>query len=165
LRKDAPRINAIGVVDEANTAIGMLRLVVRAVPDTDAMLARVQNDLFDIGADLSVPGEAGHRLRMNDAPVQRLEAEIAAMNASLPKLSSFVLPAGSPGAVHAHLARTIVRRAERAVARVAAEEALTPAVLRYLNRLSDHLFTLARVLNDAGAGDVLWVPGANLNVG
>jgi cob(I)alamin adenosyltransferase len=164
LRKDAPRISAIGVVDEANTAIGMLRLVVRAMAEMDAMLARVQNDLFDVGADLSVPGEAGDRLRMNDAPVKRLEAEIATMNASLPKLNSFVLPAGSPGAVHAHLARTIVRRAERAVARVASEEAVTPAVLRYLNRLSDHLFTLARMLNDSGTGDVLWVPGANLNI-
>jgi cob(I)alamin adenosyltransferase len=162
LRKDAPRIAAIGAVDEANAAIGVLRLATRNAPETDAMLARVQNDLFDVGADLSVPGEGGDRLRLTDAPVARLEAEIAAMNAALPKLTSFILPGGHPGAAHAHMARTIVRRAEREVVRLAAEQAVTPALLRYLNRLSDHLFVLARVLNGHGADDVLWTPGANL---
>ena len=162
LRKNASRIAAIGGVDEANAAIGLLRLATRGAPAEDAMLARIQNDLFDVGADLSVPGEGGDRLRMTDASVVRLEAEVAAMNAALPKLSSFVLPGGSAGATHAHMARTTVRRAEREVVRLAAEEAVTPELLRYLNRLSDHLFVLARVLNGNGAEDVMWVPGANL---
>ncbi len=161
LRKDAPRIAAIGAVDEANAAIGVLRLMTRDSPDADAMLARIQNDLFDVGADLSVPGEGGNRLRMTDTSVARLEAEVEAMNATLPKLTSFVLPGGHPGAAHAHMARTVVRRAEREVVSLAAEETVTPALLRYLNRLSDHLFVLARVLNDQGGADVLWVPGQN----
>ncbi len=158
VRKDSPRIEAIGAVDEANAAVGVVRLHTQATADLDAMLARVQNDLFDLGADLCVPGEGGDRLRLTDAPVARLEAEVAAMNADLPPLRSFILPGGSPGAAHAHLARTVVRRAER---RVAAVEGLNPVLRRYLNRLSDHLFVLARVLNDRGAGDVQWVPGAN----
>jgi cob(I)alamin adenosyltransferase len=162
LRKDAPRIEAIGAVDETNAAIGVLRLTTRDAPDVDAMLARVQNDLFDVGADLSVPGEGGNRLRLTDVPVDRLEAEIDAMNASQPKLTSFILPGGNPGAAYAHMARTVARRAERAVVRLAADEAVTPALIRYLNRLSDHLFVLARALNDNGAGDILWVPGGNL---
>ena len=159
LRKDTARISAIGAVDEANAAIGVLRLATRDLPETDAMLARIQNDLFDVGADLSVPGEDGSRLRMTDAPVLRLEAEVEAMNASLPKLTSFVLPGGTEGAARAHMARTIVRRAERDVVRLASEQNVTPALLRYVNRLSDHLFVLARVLNGNGAADVLWVPG------
>ena len=163
LRKDAARIEAIGAVDEANAAVGVLRLATRDAVDIDAMLARIQNDLFDVGADLSVPGEGGERLRMTDAPVLRLEAEVAAMNDRLPRLTSFVLPGGSPGAAHAHMARTIVRQAERRVVRLAAEDVVTPALLRYLNRLSDHLFVLARVLNGNGAQDVLWRPGANLS--
>jgi cob(I)alamin adenosyltransferase len=161
LRKDAPRIEAIGAVDEANAAIGLLRLATREAPDVDAMLARIQNDLFDVGADLSVPGEGGDRLRLTDTPVLRLEAEVEAMNAALPRLTSFILPGGTSGAAHAHIARTIARRAERAVVRLTAEEPVTPALVRYLNRLSDHLFVLARVLNDNGAGDVLWIPGNN----
>ncbi len=166
LRKDAPRIEAIGAVDEANAAIGALRAALAtadaaADAPTDAPLARIQNDLFDLGADLAVPGEGGARLRMSAAPVLRLEAEVAAMNAALPPLTSFILPGGSPPAAAAHLARTVTRRAERAVVRLAAEEPVTPDALRYLNRLSDHLFVLARVLNRNGAGDVLWVPGAN----
>ncbi|MDR3535408.1 MAG: cob(I)yrinic acid a,c-diamide adenosyltransferase [Acetobacteraceae bacterium] len=156
VRKDSARIAAIGAVDEANATIGLLRL--HADGAVDAMLARVQNDLFDLGADLCVPGEGGDRLRLTDTPMVRLEAEVAAMNDTLPPLTSFILPGGSPGAAHAHMARTVVRRAERAVAAV---EGLNPAVLRYLNRLSDHLFVLARVLNGNGAGDVLWLPGAN----
>ena len=161
LRKDTTRIAAIGAVDEANAAIGVLRLATRDAADVDAMLARIQNDLFDAGADLSVPGEGGDRLRMPDRAVDRLEAEVAAMNAGLPRLTSFILPAGSPGATHAHMARTIVRRAERDVVRLAAEAGVTPALLRYLNRLSDHLFVLARVLNGNGTDEVLWVPGQN----
>ncbi len=162
LRKDAPRIEAIGAVDEANAVIGVLRLQTADVPHLDAMLASIQNDLFDIGADLSVPGEGGDRLRMTDAPVLRLEQEIATISTPLPGLTSFVLPGGSAGAAHAHLARTAVRRAERTVVLLASEEAVTPALLRYLNRLSDHLFVLARALNGNGANDVLWAPGANL---
>jgi len=158
VRKDSPRIEAVGAVDEANAIIGMLR---SHAPGFDAMLARVQNDLFDLGADLCVPNEKGDRLRLTETPVERLEAEVAAMNAELPPLTSFILPGGSEGAAWAHLARTVVRRAERAVVRLAGEEAINDAVIRYLNRLSDHLFVLARVLNDRGRNDVLWQPGAN----
>ena len=158
--KASLRVEAIGVVDEANAAIGLLRV---AAPAADAMLAPVQNDLFDVGADLCVPGEAGDRLRVTDVPVVRLEAEVQAMGATLPPLRSFVLPGGSEAAARAHHARTVVRSAERAVVRLSAEEAVNPAVVRYLNRLSDHLFVLARVLNSKGSGDVLWVPGAGLS--
>ncbi len=156
VRKDSRRIEAIGTVDEANAAIGVLRLHTGGLPDADAMLARVQNDLFDLGADLCVPGEGGARLRLTDAPVSRLESEVETMNARLPPLTSFILPGGSDGAAHAHMARTMVRRAERTAIGV---DGINPAVIRYLNRLSDHLFVLARVLNDNGAADVLWVPG------
>lgn len=158
VRKDDARIEAIGAVDETNAVIGVLRLHILDLADTDAMLARIQNDLFDCGADLCVPGEAGDRLRLTDVPVARLEAEVESMNEALPTLTSFVLPGGTHGAAHAHLARVTARRAERAV--VAMENA-NPALLRYLNRLSDHMFVLSRVLNGNGAGDVLWVPGAN----
>ena len=160
VRKDALRVEAYGTVDEANAALGVLRLYAREDAEADAMLARIQNDLFDIGADLCVPGEAGARLRVADTQSARLEAELAAMNGQMPALKSFVLPGGTPGAAAAHVARTVVRRAERLVVALAAEEEVNPAVIRYLNRLSDHLFVLARRLNGNGAGDVLWVPGA-----
>ena len=156
--KDAVRVDAYGDVDEANAAIGLIRL--HAPPEADAMLARIQNDLFDVGADLCVPGEAGDRLRLTDAPSLRLEAEVAAMNDAMPALTSFVLPGGSPGAAQAHLARTITRRAERRVVALSHSETVNPAVIRYLNRLSDHLFVLSRHLNGNGSGDVLWIPGA-----
>jgi cob(I)alamin adenosyltransferase len=161
LGKDTARIEAIGAVDEANAAIGLLRLHTGTAPDTDAMLARIQNDLFDTGADLCVPGAAGDRLRLTDAPALRLEAEVAAMNAALPPLTSFILPGGTPAAAHAHLARTIVRRAERRVVTLAHVETVNPAVIRYLNRLSDHLFVLGRRCNASGTADILWVPRAN----
>jgi cob(I)alamin adenosyltransferase len=125
------------------------------------MLARIQNDLFDVGADLCVPGAAGDRLRLTDAPNSRLEQEIAAMNAALPPLTSFVLPGGTAGAAHAHVARVAARRAERQVVALGRTEQVNPAVLRFLNRLSDHLFVLGRRLNGGGVHDVLWVPGAN----
>ncbi|MFM7611778.1 MAG: cob(I)yrinic acid a,c-diamide adenosyltransferase [Alphaproteobacteria bacterium] len=160
VRKDALRVEAYGTVDEANAALGVLRLYAREDAEADAMLARIQNDLFDIGADLCVPGEAGARLRVADTQSARLEAELAAMNGQMPALKSFVLPGGTPGAAAAHVARTVVRRAERLVVALAAEEEVNPAVIRYLNRLSDHLCGLARRLNGNGAGDVLWVPGA-----
>ncbi len=158
--KDSTRIEAIGAVDEANAVIGILRLHTRDAPAADAMLGRIQNDLFDLGADLAVPGAAGQRLRLAEAQCARLEAEIAALNADLAPLSSFILPGGSPAAAHAHLARTIIRRAERWVVRLAAQEAVNPVLVRYLNRLSDHLFVLSRALNTPHQ-DVLWVPGAH----
>jgi cob(I)alamin adenosyltransferase len=138
----------------------VLRLHAHEDSEADAMLARIQNDLFDIGADLCVPGEAGARLRVADTQSARLEAELAAMNGQMPALKSFVLPGGTAGAAAAHVARTVTRRAERLVVALAAAEEVNPAVIRYLNRLSDHLFVLARRLNGNGAGDVLWVPGA-----
>jgi len=161
LRKDQPRVEAIGAVDEANAAIGWLRTAVStgsAGGKTDAMLARIQNDLFDVGADLCVPGEGGDRLRLTDVPLLRLETEIETMNSALPALTSFILPGGSEAAARAHMARVIVRRAERCLVAV---DGLNPLLQRYLNRLSDHLFVLSRVLNDNGAADVLWRPGAN----
>jgi len=160
VRKDALRVEAYGTVDEANAAIGVLRLHAHEDAEADGMLARIQNDLFDIGADLCVPGEAGARLRVADTQSARLEAELAAMNGQMPALKSFVLPGGTAGAAAAHVARTVTRRAERLVVALAAAEEVNPAVIRYLNRLSDHLFVLARRLNGNGAGDVLWVPGA-----
>ncbi|MDA8249929.1 MAG: cob(I)yrinic acid a,c-diamide adenosyltransferase [Rhodospirillales bacterium] len=159
--KCAPRVEAFGAVDEANAAIGVLRVLVRGDAEADAMLARIQNDLFDVGADLCVPGEAGARLRLNDAPALRLEQEIAAMNDRLTPLTSFILPGGTPAAAQAHVARTLVRRTERFVVALAQAEEVNPALIRFLNRLSDHLFVLGRRLNDNGAADVLWVPGAN----
>lgn len=160
VRKDALRVDAYGTVDEANAAIGVLRLHTGEDAVADAMLARIQNDLFDIGADLCVPGEAGARLRVADTQSARLEAELAEMNGQMPALKSFALPGGTAGAAAAHVARTVTRRAERLVVALAAAEEVNPAVIRYLNRLSDHLFVLARRLNGNGAGDVLWVPGA-----
>ncbi len=160
--KDSARIEAIGAVDEANAAIGALRLHTSGDAAADAMLARIQNDLFDIGADLCVPGEAGDRLRITDALSLRLEDDVGRINAELKPLTSFILPGGTPGAAHAHVARTVARRAERAVVALGHVEAVNQAVVRYLNRLSDHLFVLGRRLNGNGAEDVLWVPGANL---
>ena len=158
--KHALRVEAYGNVDEANATIGLARL--HAEGDHDAMLARIQNDLFDLGADLCRPDDGGAaRLRVSDAQVDCLEAEIDRLNAALQPLQSFVLPGGSALSACLHLARTVVRRAERGVVALAEQEAVNPAVVRYLNRLSDHLFVLARAANDDGAGDVLWVPGAN----
>ena len=157
--KDDLRVEAYGTVDEANATIGLLRLYTGGDTEADAMLARIQNDLFDVGADLCVPGEAGARLRVTDVPGARLEAEVTAMNAALPALSSFILPGGTPAAAHAHLARTVVRRAERRVVALNRAQPINPAVVRFLNRLSDHLFVLGRRLNPGG--DVLWTPGAN----
>ena len=156
------RFVAIGEVDEANAAIGLARQHAHA--DLDRTLARIQNDLFDLGADLAVPEgeETGRsRLRVAEAQVARLEAEIDRWNADLAPLTSFVLPGGSALAAALHLARTVTRRAERAVVALAESEALNPAALAYVNRLSDLLFVAARFANDGGAGDVLWVPGEN----
>ena len=160
--KHAGRVAAYGTVDEANATIGMARL--HAEGDADAMLLRIQNDLFDLGADLCRPGDDfddAKLLRIRESQVERLEREIDAMNAELSPLNSFVLPGGTAAATHLHLARTVVRRAERLVVELAEAEAVNPAAIRYLNRLSDHLFVLSRWLNDKGAADLLWVPGAN----
>lgn len=154
--KDSPRIEAIGAVDEANAVIGLLRV---AAADAGGLLGGIQNNLFDVGADLCVPDDGRDRLRLTDAAVQALEAEIARMNATIPPLTSFVLPGGTEAAARAHHARTVVRRAERRVVHLAGIEPVNPDIVRYLNRLSDLLFVLSRVLNDRGAGDVQWVPG------
>jgi cob(I)alamin adenosyltransferase len=159
------RLEAIGAVDEVNAALGMARLATAG--EADAMLSRIQNDLFDLGADLATPetGEpfAHEPLRVVDRQVERLEAEIDAMNARLQPLKSFVLPAGTPAAAHLHLARTIARRAERVMVALSKTEGeiVSGAALRYVNRLSDHLFVAARIGNDEGRADVLWVPGAS----
>jgi cob(I)alamin adenosyltransferase len=159
------RIEAYGTVDETNAAIGLARL--HTTGEIDAVLARIQNDLFDLGADLATPAgdtpPAFEPLRVLDAQVDRLEREIDTMNETLSPLRSFVLPGGSPAAAHLHLARTICRRAERLTVALADKpgEAVSPASIKYLNRLSDLLFVASRHVNDNGAGDVLWVPGAN----
>ncbi len=163
--KQALRVEAYGTVDEANAAIGLARLHVAG--ETDAMLGRIQNDLFDLGADLCTP-EDGRRaadksrgaLRIVAAQVERLEAEIDRENAALRPLDSFILPGGNAAAAHLHLARTIARRAERLVCALAAAENVNPEAVKYLNRLSDLLFVLSRRANADGAGDVLWQPGA-----
>ncbi len=160
--KHALRVQAIGAVDEANAAIGVARLAADA--QLDVILTRIQNDLFDLGADLCTP-EGGRKaegaLRIVDAQVARLENEIDTMNAQLAPLRSFVLPGGSPAATYLHLARTIVRRAERTMTELVTQEPVSAAALKYVNRLSDHLFVAARRANDNGARDVLWVPGQN----
>ena len=159
--KHSRRVAAYGTVDEANAAIGIARL--HASGEPDAMLARIQNDLFDLGADLCRPEDRKSKapaLRIIQAQVDRLEREIDAMNAALAPLDSFVLPGGTAAAAHLHLARTIVRRAEREMTALATREKVNPIAIKYVNRLSDDLFVLARVLNDNGAKDVLWRPGA-----
>jgi len=156
------RIHAYGTVDETNAAIGLARLHTR--DEMDRTLARIQNDLFDLGADLATPEGGKHsegRLRIIDSQVERLEREIDLMNEVLKPLESFVLPGGSPAAAHLHLARTVARRAERLIVELSQVEKVSPVAIRYINRLSDHLFVASRLANDGGAKDVLWVPGAN----
>ena len=166
------RVAAYGTVEEANAAIGVARIYTAVDPveeDADAMLRRIQDDLFDLGADLCVPeggqGGGGERkagaLRIVQSQVDRLEREIDGMNARLTPLESFILPGGRPAAAHLHLARTVTRRAERLMTELAQQETVNPMAIAYINRLSDHLFVLARVLNDNGKADVLWRPGAN----
>src|SRR5262249_50989767 len=165
------RIAAYGTLDETNAAIGVARLHTAGDAPFDAALARIQNDLFDLGADLCTPGQGkgkgkgpgGARLTATDKQVAWLEAEIDRLNAELAPLRSFVLPGGSPAAAYLHLARTICRRAERLTAELKdrAGESVTPEVLKYLNRLSDYLFVASRYANGKGSGDVLWKPGEN----
>lgn len=162
------RVAAYGTVDETNGAIGLARLHTADNAPTDEMLARIQNDLFDLGADLCTPEgderaarKAEGALRIVPEQVTRLEQEIDALNETLAPLTSFILPGGTPAAAHLHMARTISRRAERLMTELATREAINPEALKYINRLSDHLFVLGRHLNDGGRADVLWKPGQN----
>jgi cob(I)alamin adenosyltransferase len=159
------RIAAFGTVDETNAAIGIVRLYLTEARDLDAMLGLIQNDLFDLGADLAVPEREGkaERLRIVSSQVERLERDIDSLNAKLSPLTSFVLPGGTPAAAHLHLARTICRRAERIMVELASrpDEPVGDAAIQYINRLSDFLFVASRAMNNNGAGDVLWVPGQN----
>ena len=163
--KHSMRVTAYGTVDELNATVGLARL--HATGDVDAALSRIQNDLFDLGADLCRPdmemdSEAGYPvLRMSPDQTARLEAEIDAMIAQLEPLKSFILPAGSPLSTHMHLCRTVARRAERLSVELATMESVNEAAIKYLNRLSDWFFCAARIANDEGRADVLWVPGAN----
>lgn len=158
------RVEAYGTVDEANAVIGLVRLHVADDPALDALLSRIQNDLFDLGADLCTP-EGGKRgegaLRIEASQVAALEGEIDRLNADLAPLKSFILPGGTPAAAHLHLARTVTRRAERLVVALAAAEPVNVEAVKYLNRLSDLFFVLGRHVNDGGRTDVLWVPGQN----
>jgi cob(I)alamin adenosyltransferase len=161
------RVDAYGTIDETNSAIGVARLHTAGMPELDVMLMRIQNDLFDLGADLAAP-ETGETLsyeplRVIEAQVTRIESEIDRLNAGLDPLKSFILPGGSPAAAHLHLARTVARRAERIMVELSRFEGETidePA-LKYINRLSDFLFVAARFANDGGKADILWVPGKN----
>lgn len=163
--KFSPRVEAYGTVDELNSVVGLARLA--AEGDADAALARIQNDLFDLGADLCLPDMAGDDtreyspLRMDASQIDRLEFEIDAMNARLEPLRSFVLPGGSALAAHMHHCRTVSRRAERLAVALTSVDEVNPAAVKYLNRLSDWFFVAARIANDDGRADVLWVPGAN----
>jgi cob(I)alamin adenosyltransferase len=160
------RIEAYGTLDEVNAVIGVARLHLAGDP-LDAVLSHIQNDLFDVEADLCMPSEAGKgpggaKLTVTDVQVTWLEGEIDRLNAELAPLKSFILPGGSPGAAYLHLARTVCRRAERIMVALADKpESVTAAALKYVNRLSDFLFVAARRMNDKGATDVLWVPGQN----
>lgn len=165
--KHAPRVEAYGTVDEVNATVGLTRLVATHAPEIDGALARIQNDLFDLGADLCRPNmakdvEAEYPvLRMTEAQVDRLEREIDGWNGGLQPLKSFVLPGGAPLAAHLHLCRTVCRRAERLAVALAGVEDVNEHAVKYLNRLSDWFFVASRVANEMGARDVLWVPGAN----
>ncbi|PWE55015.1 cob(I)yrinic acid a,c-diamide adenosyltransferase [Metarhizobium album] len=166
-RKDDLRIEAYGTVDETNSWLGMARLHTTGDGEFDAMLERIQNDLFDLGADLATPDTGKpldyEPLRIVEAQVERLEAEIDRLNADLQPLKSFILPGGSPAAAALHMARTVSRRAERIMVALSRSdgETVSPVALKYINRLSDFLFVAARHHNDKGRTDMLWVPGKN----
>jgi len=164
--KNDLRIEAYGTVDETNAVVGLIRLETGATaPEVDQTLNRIQNDLFDLGADLATPEtdqDLGYEpLRITDAQVAAIEEAIDGLNADLSPLRSFVLPGGSAASAHLHLARTVSRRAERLMVELAAREKINPAAVRYMNRLSDYFFVASRFLNGKGAEDVLWVPGQN----
>lgn len=160
--KSSARIWAYGTVDETGAAIGVA-IATGLEPASVDLLRRVQNDLFDLGADLcTIESKAGEQaLRVLPSQTERLEREIDAMNGELSPLTSFILPGGSEAAAWLHLARTVTRRGERGMTALAAEQPVSPEAIKYINRLSDHLFVLSRKLNDNGGSDVLWVPGAN----
>jgi len=161
--KDDLRVEAYGTVDEANSVIGLARLHTGDDASVDTMLERIQNDLFDLGADLCTPEDgrkAEGALRVTGPQVERLEKEIDTLNEKLEPLTSFVLPGGTAASAHLHHARTVSRRAERLIVALSEREEVNPAAVQYMNRLSDHLFVLARALNDGGRSDVLWKPGA-----
>jgi len=159
--KHHPRVEAYGDVDEANAQLGVCRLHAATDPWLDAVLARIQNELFDLGADLATPERDGlEALRVTASQVERLEHDIDEINRALEPLRSFVLPGGSPLSAQLHIARTVCRRAERRAVRLAGEETVNPEAVKYLNRLSDLLFVAARRANADGAQDVLWRPGA-----
>lgn len=157
--KSSRRMTAIGEVDEANAAIGVA-IAALGNGDVAERLLRIQNDLFDLGADVATPDDVDGALRIVPTQVERLEREIDEMNAALEPLTSFILPSGSAGVATLHLARAVVRRAERAAVALNESEPLNPQLLAYLNRLSDHLFVAARFVAAKGPGDVLWQPGA-----
>ena len=159
--KHARRPSAFGEIDEANSVIGLARLHCTNNAEADIMLARVQNDLFDLGADIATPETDRPALRITLSQVSRLESEIDTMNDSLKPLNSFILPGGSAASAWLHLARTVIRRAERQMTELAAEEVVNQAAMQYVNRLSDHLFVLARRMNNDGKTDILWRPGEN----
>jgi cob(I)alamin adenosyltransferase len=162
--KASARVEAYGAVDEANSAIGVARLHTTSDPVLDPVLDRLQNDLFDLGADLATPDSPDLKfepLRIQASQTDRLEAEVEALNEKLSPLTSFILPGGSPAAAHLHLARAIARRAERAIVALADVEAISPEAVKFANRLSDLLFVAARYANDRGRADLLWKPGAN----
>jgi len=163
LPKHAARMEAVGAVDEANAALGLVTLALEGPRLAD--VTRIQNDMFDLGADLATPGDdfapSEMVLRMVPSQVDWLEARIDAENASLAPLTSFILPGGTEAGARLHLARTAARRAERAMTALAQAEPVNPAALAFINRLSDYLFVLGRAVNDGGAGDVLWRPGAS----
>jgi cob(I)alamin adenosyltransferase len=166
-KKHDLRIAAYGTLDELNAVIGVARLHTGSDRGLDAMLGRIQNDLFDVGADLCMPGKGkgpgGARLDVTDAQVEWLEQQIDGLNESLEPLKSFILPGGMPSAAYLHLARTVCRRAERLIVALndKPDEPVTPAALKYVNRLSDFLFVASRFANDKGCADVLWTPGRN----
>ena len=163
--KNNLRVETYGTVDEANSFIGIVRLYTKT--KSDLLLGQIQNDLFDLGADLATPYEKGQDedLRITHEQVQRLENEIDDYNGTLKPLNSFVLPGGSEASAFLHTARSIVRRAERLATKLKEQEQINPSIVIYLNRLSDHLFVLARHLNENGNADVLWEPGANQGKG
>ncbi|PKR59889.1 cob(I)yrinic acid a,c-diamide adenosyltransferase [Thalassospira lohafexi] len=163
--KNDIRVTAYGTVDETNAVIGVARLHCSDNADADAMLARIQNDLFDLGADLCTPGDGSNEnpeqpaLRITAKQTERLEAEIDQINENLDPLKSFVLPGGSALSAQLHVARTVSRRAERLIVELAGIESINPEAVRYINRLSDHMFVLARHANNGGKDDILWQPG------
>lgn len=161
IAKHAPRVAAYGDVDEVNSLIGLVRLHTSGSADT--MLGRIQNELFDLGADLATPGDdyddTSKALRIIPSQIERLEREIDEMNTRLEALTSFILPGGSVASAHLHYARTVTRRAERTITHAREHTSINPLAIEYINRLSDHLFVMARLMNDEGKADILWQPG------